>query len=65
MKAKELKKLAEQIAKLELIVEANEDADSVRKAQNKIIDLSGHITEPEDMFRIDELIQDILKEKNS
>ena len=64
MKNKELKKLAERIAKLELIVEANEDPAAVKKAKNEIMELSGKIDDPEDMFRIDELIQEIFS-KNS
>jgi hypothetical protein len=64
MKNKELKKLAERMAKLELIIEANEDPQVVKKAKNEIMDLSGRIEDPEDMFRLDELIQEILS-KNS
>lgn len=63
MKAKELKKLAKQMADLELIIEHNEDTEAVRKAQNEIIHLSGKL-DPEDMFVIDELIQNILEKNN-
>jgi hypothetical protein len=63
MKAKELRKLAQQMANLELIIERSDDTEEVRKAQNEIIHLSGKL-DPEDMFEIDELIQNIL-EKNT
>lgn len=64
MKPKELKRLAQRIASLELIIEQNEDHEKVRKAQNEIMELSGRIKNPDDLFQIDELVQEIL-EKNS
>ena len=64
MKPKELKRLAQRIASLELIIEQNEDHEKVRKAQNEIMELSGKIKNPDDLFQIDELVQEIL-EKNS
>lgn len=65
MKTKELKKLAARIAKLESIIERNEDQDKVKKAQDEIMDISGRIDDVEDLFRIDELVQEMLEEKNS
>lgn len=65
MKTKELKKLAARIAKLESIIERNEDQDKVKKAQDEIMDISGRINDVEDLFRIDELVQEMLEEKNS
>ena len=57
MKKKELKKLADEIIALERIIDANEDEESVNKAKNRIIEMSGHI-DPLDMIRIDEIIQE-------
>ena len=51
MKKKELQKLAQKIMALENIIDANEDAQQV------IIEISGKI-DPEDMIRIDEIIQE-------
>lgn len=65
MKTKELKKIATKLANLELLVEQNNNAEDVKKAQKEIMDISGRIKDPEDMFLIDEFIQEILKEKNS
>ena len=62
MKNKELKKLAKEIMALEQIIEDNDDKDAVEHAKEKIIELSGRIG-PEDMFRIDEIIQEQLQEK--
>ena len=57
MKKKELQKLASKIIALEKIIDANEDPQQVKEAKRKIIDLSGRI-DPEDMIRIDEIIQE-------
>ena len=65
MKRKELKTLAKRIATLELVIQENEDSRAVKNAKNEIMDLSGKVDDPEDMFYLDELIQQILdKEKN-
>ena len=65
MKAKELKKLAQQIAKFEQIIDANQDEKAVKNAKNQVMMLSGKIQSLGDMAQLDEMIQDILKEKNS
>lgn len=57
MKKKELQKLAQKIMALENIIDANEDAQQVKEAKRKIIEISGKI-DPEDMIRIDEIIQE-------
>lgn len=57
MKNKELKRLAKKIVQLEDIIERNEDQDAVYQAKNEIIKLSNKL-DPEDMLRIDELIQE-------
>ena len=63
MKTKELKKLANEIIALERIIDANEDEESVNKAKNRIIEMSGHI-DPLDMMRIDEIIQEQIQKKS-
>ena len=61
MKRKELKNLANKIAKLEQIVQYNEDPKQVQQAKDEIMKLSGHVDSLEDIMLMDELIQDILK----
>ena len=45
MKKKELKTLAKKIAELEIIIQANKDADSVHAAQDAEIALIGKVTD--------------------
>ena len=63
MKLKELKKLAKEIVTLEQIIDANEDEKAVNKAKNRIIEISGHL-DPEDMMRIDELVQEQMQNQS-
>ena len=63
MKRKELKNLAQKIAKNELIIQQNDDPKAVKRAQEEIMRLSGCVDSVEDMIALDELIADIL-EKN-
>lgn len=64
MKTKELYQVAEAIAKAELTLRENKDEQQVRKAKSDILLLSKRITSLEDMLRIDDIVQEILK-KNS
>ena len=64
MKMKELYQIAEAIAKAELTLRENKDEQQVRKAKSDILLLSKRITSLEDMLRIDDIVQEILK-KNS
>jgi hypothetical protein len=64
MKTKELYQIAEAIAKAELTLRENKDEQKVRKAKSDILLLSKRITSLEDMLRIDDIVQEILK-KNS
>ena len=64
MKKKELKNLAQKIAKAELIVQTSDDPKAVKKAEQEIMELSGHVNSIEDMVAIDEMVQDLLN-KNS
>ena len=61
MKTKELKNLAQKIAKYEHIIQTSSDKEAIRDAQDKIIDLSGKVMSLEDITIIDELVQDILE----
>lgn len=64
MKKKELKNLAQKIAKAERIVQTSDDPKAVKKAEQEIMELSGHVESIEDMVTIDEMVQDLLN-KNS
>ena len=61
MKKKELKALAQKIAKYELIVQTSQDKKQVRDAQDKIIELSGKVESLDDIAAIDEMVQEILE----
>ncbi len=63
MKRKELKNLAEKIAKCEKIIQANEDKEKVRKAEQEIMRISSSVADLDDLLIIDELVMEIL-EKN-
>ena len=64
MKKKELKNLAKQLAKQELIIAANESSEAVIAAQTEIMRLSKSIHDFQDLDLIDEMVQELLKEKN-
>lgn len=60
MKRKELKNIAKKIAKAELIIQTSTDNKEIARAQQDIFDLSGQVTNLEDMTIIDELVQELL-----
>lgn len=64
MKRKELKNLAQKIAKVERVIQSTDDLAARKRAELEIMELSSHVDDIEDMVIIDELVQDILK-KNS
>lgn len=64
MKAKELKNIAKQIAKYELIIQNSDDKKAIQDAQMKIMELSGRVDRLEDIVAIDEYVQEFI-EKNS
>ena len=64
MKKSEMKKLAQKFAQLELIAIGEEEGNAML-AQQKIMELTRKIKDPDDLFYIDELIQEILKEERS
>lgn len=62
MKRKELKNLAKKIAAAEHIIQTSSDPVQVAKAQDQIIELSGHALSMEDMIAIDEFVQELLNQ---
>ena len=60
MKRKEKKQLAEKIAKYERIIQSTNDKDKIKEAESKIMELSTHVYDLEDMVEIDEMVQDLL-----
>ena len=63
MKQKEIKNLAQKIAKYERIVQTSDDKKLVRQAQEKIMELTNSVTSLDDMVAIDEAVMELL-EKN-
>lgn len=61
MKKKELQNIAKKIAHYEKIIQNSTDEDEVRQAQYAIIDLSGSVDSLEDITKIDEMVQDLLR----
>lgn len=61
MKKKELKNLAQKIAKWEQILQTSQNQEEIREAQNQIMSLSGRVQSLEDMVLLDDMIQEILK----
>ena len=61
MTKRELKKLAQKIAKLEKVIQANEDQEQVKKAQRKITSLCSQVRDPEEIWYLDELVQEELE----
>lgn len=60
MKRKEKKQLAEKIAKYERIIQSTNNKDKIKEAESKIMELSTHVCDLEDMVEIDEMVQDLL-----
>ena len=63
MKKKEIKNLAQKIAKYERIIQTSDDKKLVRQAEEEIMKLSSSVDSLEDMIAIDELVMELL-EKN-
>lgn len=60
MKKKEIKKLAEEIASYERIIQTTQDPNEKSEAQNKVIRLSEKAETIDDMVALDICIQEIL-----
>ena len=63
MKKKEIKNLAQKIAKYERIIQSSDDKKLVHQAEKEIMRLSSSVDSLEDMVAIDELVMELL-EKN-
>ena len=60
MKKKELKNLAEKIAKCEYVIQYSKDPIAIEAAKEEIMRLSSQVHDFQDIDLIDELVQDIL-----
>lgn len=65
MKKKELKTLANRIAKAEFIVQTSSDKKEINDAKKEIMELSKHAIGLEDLLALDEMVQEILTQKMS
>ena len=61
MKKKELKNLAEKIAKCEYVIQNSKDDQAVLAAQQEIMRLSSRVHDFQDLDAIDEMVQALLK----
>lgn len=60
MKRKELKNLAKKIANAELIIQSSDDKEKIHRAEQEVIELSGHVDSLDDIAIIDEMVQEFL-----
>ena len=60
MKKKELKTLAQKIAKAELVIQKSSDKKEINDAKKRIMELSNQAIELEDILALDEMVQEIL-----
>ena len=60
MKKKELKNLAEKIAKCEYVIQNSKDSEEIQVAQEEIMRLSSRVHDFQDLDTIDEMVQDLL-----
>lgn len=65
MKKKELKSLAKRIADAEFIIQTSSDKKEINEAKRTVIELSKHAIDLEDIILLDDMVQDILSQKNS
>lgn len=61
MKKKELKNLAEKIAKQEYIIQTSDNSKQIQAAQEEIMRLSNKIQDFQDIDLVDELVQEYLE----
>ncbi len=61
MKKKELKNLAEKIAKCEFVIQNSKDSNVISAAQDEIMRLSSRVHDFQDLDQIDEMVQEFLK----
>lgn len=60
MKRKDLKELAKAIATLQKIIDTSDNPEMVKKAKAKIFKATSLVDDPQDLFTLDEMIQDFL-----
>ena len=65
MKKKELKSLAKRIAEAEFTIQTSSDKKEINEAKNKIVELSNHAIDLDDIMVLDEMVQEILSQKMS
>ena len=64
MKRKEKKQLAEKIVKYERMIQQNTDEELIKEAQAKIMELSSHVDNIDDIMEVDEMVQNLLASSN-
>jgi ribosomal protein L17 len=64
MRKKELRELAKKIAVQERIIQESSDQKAINRAMEAIVTLSSKVSSLSDITIVDEMVQDILKEKN-
>lgn len=64
MKRKEKKQLAEKIVKYERIIQQNTDEELIKEAQARIMELSSHVDNIDDIMEVDEMVQNLLASSN-
>ena len=64
MNKKELKNLAKRIADAEYTIQNSDDEKEIAKAKQIVLDVSSKFISLEDMMKLDELVQEILKQKS-
>ena len=65
MKKKEIKNLAQKIAKCERIIQTSDDKKAIAQAEDEIMRVSSSVRSLEDMMAIDELVLELLNKENS
>ena len=65
MKKKEIKNLAQKIAKYERIIQTSDDKKTIAQAEDEIMKVSSSVRSLEDMMAIDELVLELLNKENS
>lgn len=64
MTKKELRKIAKELARLETVIKTTEDSEVRYRAEQEILTLTNKVEDFEDMVIIDELVMNLLEEKN-
>ena len=60
MKKKEIKNLANKIAKYEKIIQTSDDKEAIKQAEEEIMKVSSSVKSLEDMMAIDEMVLELL-----